>query len=514
MKPISSTDPYSRDYRQLYTLLVENLKDVAIFATDPKGIITSWNAGVERILGYTQSDFIGRPIAMLFTPADQAAGAPQQERDKAAADGRAADNRWHVTKSGGALYVNGVLSPLVDDNNDLIGFAKIMHDNTQEWLAEQELRQKEERLRLFIENVHDYALLQVDSAAHITQWNAGAERLFGYTEPEVMEQPLSMLFPNDSSPDEAEQELKVAAAEGRAERERPLVRKDGTTFLAQWVTTAMRDESGCLRGFAKVLQDVTEQRRHQEERERFLSAERAMRRELEVTAQSLARSNDDLQQFASAASHDLQEPLRVIGIYAELLSRKYQPVFDEEGHNFLSYIHSGVGRMSRLIQDLLAYSQMTVHESHRERVAAERALTAALLNLQMAITESQSEVTYDALPVVEIDPQQLTQVFQNLIGNAIKYRKPNQPARIHVSAQKRDGSWLFSVRDDAIGFSPEHSEAIFSVFKRLHGQDYPGTGIGLATCRRIVERHGGRIWAESKVGEGSIFYFTLPENPA
>jgi two-component system CheB/CheR fusion protein len=228
----------------------------------------------------------------------------------------------------------------------------------------------------------------------------------------------------------------------------------------------------------------------------------------------LRRSNEDLQQFAYAASHDLQEPLRTVRNYTQLIVAKYEPLLDEEGRSFLTYTQSAAERMSDLIKALLAYSQVNVPNIRPEPVKAEAVLAATVMNLQMAIADYHAIVTNDPLPTVRIDQMQFVQLLQNLIGNALKYRRPDEPPHIHVAAQHDHGEWVFSVQDNGIGFESRHADRVFGVFKRLHGKEYPGTGIGLAICKKIVERHGGRIWTNSSPGEGSTFYFTIPDSQA
>ena len=228
-------------------------------------------------------------------------------------------------------------------------------------------------------------------------------------------------------------------------------------------------------------------------------------------AEALARSNSDLKQFAYVASHDLQEPLRTIVSYTQLLRKRYRNELGQEGEEFLEYAADGARRMQRLIKDLLAYSSATrEREQTRKPVDCERALEIALRNLAAGIRESGASVTHDSLPTVHAHPTQVVRVFQNLIGNSIKYRRDGEPPRIHIAPQRDGWHWRFSVRDNGRGFEPDQSERIFGVFQRLQDRSVPGTGIGLAICKRIVEAHGGRIWAESRSGEGATFFFTLP----
>ena len=231
--------------------------------------------------------------------------------------------------------------------------------------------------------------------------------------------------------------------------------------------------------------------------------------DLQRALKELRRSNRDLEQFAYAASHDLQEPLRMVASYTELLAQRCGDKLDEKGRKYIHYAVDGARRMQILIQDLLAYSRVTTHGLELAAVDSQAALEAALANLGAAIDESGARITHDPLPAVEGDAVQLTQLFQNLVSNAIKFRG-SEPPRVHVSARTAEGCWRFAVRDNGIGIQPGHQERIFVIFQRLHTRsEYPGTGIGLALCQRIVERHGGRIWCESEPGCGAIFRFTL-----
>ncbi len=242
-------------------------------------------------------------------------------------------------------------------------------------------------------------------------------------------------------------------------------------------------------------------------------AEEEVKRTAEALAQQtmeLARSNADLEQFAYVASHDLQEPLRMVASYTQLLQRRYRDRLDDDANEFISFAVDGATRMQRLINDLLAYSRVGTRGNDLVPTDANAALQDVLTDLEMTARESGAEMSVDPLPTVRADPVQLRQLFQNLIGNAIKFHG-EQPPRVHVSAERQGEQWRFVVRDNGIGIAPEYAERIFVIFQRLHNRaEYPGTGIGLAICKKIVERHGGRIWLESTPGQGSAFSFTLP----
>ena len=233
------------------------------------------------------------------------------------------------------------------------------------------------------------------------------------------------------------------------------------------------------------------------------------RQKLEESVAELGRSNADLQQFAYVASHDLQEPLRMVSSYTQLIARRYKGKLDADADEFIAFAVDGANRMQRLILDLLAYSRVNTAGRQFEPTAMETVLKAALNNLTDAVKESQAIITHDPLPAVMGDDKQLAQLFQNLLSNAVKFGGA-QPPRIHISAKQTDGEWLFSVRDHGIGLDPQYADRIFVIFQRLHTrEEYPGTGIGLAICKKIVERHGGRIWVESELGKGATFYFTM-----
>ncbi len=280
-------------------------------------------------------------------------------------------------------------------------------------------------------------------------------------------------------------------------------RSDGASFPVECTSTPIQ-EGEALVGQVVVFKDITEQVRTE-------AVRRRAEEQLEQMAAELARSNADLEQFAYVASHDLQEPLREVASMVQLLQLRYQSQLDGEADEIIGLAVEGVTRMQALIRDLLALARVGTRAHPFEPTDVEAALQTALANLAVALRESGAVVTHDALPTVMAEPSQLIQLLQNLIGNAVKFHGALTP-EIHVGAEHLPGEWRFSVRDNGIGIEPQHFQRIFAVFQRLHTRrEYPGTGIGLAVCKKIVERHGGRIWVESQPGQGSTFYFTLPD---
>jgi len=274
--------------------------------------------------------------------------------------------------------------------------------------------------------------------------------------------------------------------------------RNGTSVIVKVNYTQFTDNSED-NGYIIVYRDITKRKR----------AEKKLKRTLD----ELKRSNKELEQFAYVASHDLKEPLRMVSTFTQLLERRYKNRLDDDANDFIEFIVEGCQRMKQLIDDILAYSRVTSHTKEFESVHIEKILDCVLFNLSVFIEENNASITYNSLPTVFVDTSQMVQVFQNLIINAIKFKGKKIP-EIHVSAQKGEKEWTIAVSDNGIGIDPEHQEDIFQVFKRLHArEEYPGMGIGLSICQKIVEKHGGRIWVESELGEGSTFYFTIPVIP-
>jgi PAS domain S-box-containing protein len=251
-----------------------------------------------------------------------------------------------------------------------------------------------------------------------------------------------------------------------------------------------------------AIEDITERKR----------AERELKQadELKQAVEALELSNRDLEQFAYVASHDLQEPLRMVSSFTQLLAKRYRSKLDKDADEFIDYIVAGAKRMQALINDLLTYSRVDTRGESFGLVDSEAAFNQAMANLRLTIEEGEVVITHDPLPPLIADNSQIVQLFQNLLGNAIKFCS-KEPPRIHVSAEQENNEWVFSFRDNGIGIAPEYFDRIFVIFQRLHNrEEYTGTGTGLAICKRIVERHGGRIWVESEPSKGSTFYFTIP----
>jgi PAS domain S-box-containing protein len=396
-------------------------------------------------------------------------------------------------KDGTEFPADIALSPLEADG-DLLAIAAI-RDVTDRKRAEQEAAEGQQvRLAQEVARIGTY---EWDIQADVVRWTPEMEALYGLQPGgfgKTYADWAKLMHPDDRP--KAEEALRESLQHGVLETEFRAIWPDGTVRWLAARGVLFRGGAGKPVRLVGVNIDITERRKAEENTERLLV--------------ELERSNKELEQFAYVASHDLQEPLRMIASFVQLLDQKYKGKLDEKADKYIYFAVDGALRMQKLIDALLAYSRVTTWGASFGPVDTNRAFSQAVADLLPAIAESHAVVTKDLLPTVTGDEAQLAELFQNLIGNAIKFRKSGTAPVVHVSAKKEGKEWLFSVRDNGIGMEPEYFDRIFQIFQRLHTrEEYPGTGIGLALCKRIVERHGGRVWVESAPGEGTKFFFTL-----
>jgi PAS domain S-box-containing protein len=349
-------------------------------------------------------------------------------------------------------------------------------------------------------------LVTISPEGKITDVNEATIKATGVEREQLVGTDFSSYF---TEPEKAEEGYQRVFAEGFV-TDYPLTirHKDGRLTDVLYNATVYRNEEGEVQGVFAAARDITEKKAAEAELEEYrLHLEDLVKQRTE----ELARSNKDLEQFAYVASHDLQEPLRAVAGFVTLLQNRLQEALDEKATEYIAFAVDGVTRMQALINGLLEYSRIDTRGKPPETTDSQKPLDEALLGLQASIQESGAKITSDSLPTIHIDPVQLTQLFQNLISNAIKFRS-ELPPEIHVSAIRSNRAWRFAVKDNGIGLDPQYGERIFMIFQRLHTRrKYPGTGIGLSLCKKIVERHRGKIWVESEQGRGSTFYFTVPD---
>jgi PAS domain S-box-containing protein len=503
-----------RKSEEMHRLMIESVRDYAIFMLDPTGHIISWNEGAQRLKGYAPHEIIGRHFSTFYTHADLETQKPKRELEIATATGKYEEEGWRVRKDGSVFWANIVITALFNDRNSLIGFSKVTRDLTDRKHAEESLRQSEERYRSLVEQVSDYGIFMMDEKGRIISWNEGARRIKGYTLNEVVGKYFSIFYPEeDIRSGKPAHELKVAREVGKYEEEGWRLRKDGSRFWANIVITAVYNTDGSLIGFSKVTRDLTERKESERALRDSHDRYRKLAEELRITNDELSYANQELEQFTSIVSHDLQEPIRTIKSFLQLIDMK---LTSGQYDGLKSYIGKSVqaaNRMRELIHNLLHYSQLGKNELVAGQVNTDELFNKAVQNLRTHIEASGAEVSFESeVTNIEGDPVQLLQLIQNLLSNAIKFTDNVKP-RIKIRCTEEDGHVKFAVSDNGIGIAKGDLEKVFDIFRRLDTRkDYPGTGIGLAICKKIVDRHHGRIWPESVPGKGTTFYFTINEH--
>ena len=448
------------------------------------GYLTAVNGAYQHLVGMKLDEILERPFMEVVHPDD--ADNAHRQLDRLVAGEPLQGHRLRVLqRHGGCRWVSWTLSPSPAEKL----FYGVGRDVTDRKETEDALA----RQAALLELAHD-AVIVCDHNRVISFWNSGAEEMYGWSRREavgaVIHELLETDFPDDMQDVYAEIDLT-----GRWEGELRRRRKDGGCIVALSRWAARRDDAGSLVDLLEIDSDIT--------------ARKDAEDHLAVQTEELSRSNADLEQFASVVSHDLFQPLGVIGFYADLLADAHGDALDAQAKEFVARIRGGVRHMRHLTRDLLAYCRVGHGNLNRELVDCNRLVDDVLGNLQVAVADASVEV--GDLPVVDADAIQLAQTFQNLIANAAKYARPGVRPEISVTGERGDGVARFCVADNGVGIAPEQRKLIFDMFERIDpAADGDGTGIGLAICARVVARHGGHIWVEDAPGQGSRFYFTLP----
>jgi PAS domain S-box-containing protein len=475
----------------------------AVVSTNSRGQVVSWNGGATRMFGFAEQEILGRNVELLVPERLRSAHRQGMARFAETGETHILGEPTEFT----ALRRDGLEFPieLALSKWDMDGkpfFTAIIRDITERKQAETELRRSEETLRSVIETSLD-CIVTIDGDGHLVEFNPAAEATFGYRRDAVIGKELAELIvpPRYREAHRAGLRRYLETGEGAALNRRlelTAIREDGTELPVELAITVVPTQGRPL--FTGYLRDIT--------------ARKEAERQLAERTADLERSNAELQQFAYVASHDLQEPLRMITSYLGLLKKRFAGQITPDADEFIGFAVDGATRMQRLIKDLLEYSRVGTRGKEFQATDLERVLDEALANLKTRIDETGATVTRDPMPNLEVDDSQMMRLFQNLVGNALKYRDPDVAPQVHVGAARGGDGWVFSVRDNGIGIEAKHFDRIFMVFQRLHGRkDFEGTGIGLAVCKKIVERHGGRIWVESEPDKGATFLFRLPHHP-
>ena len=467
--------------------------DDAIITKSLEGDILSWNKGAEKTYGYSANEVLGKNISLLEPP--ELKGEIEKYTDKIKEKKRISHyETMRLKKNGELINVSVTLSPVFDTSGKFVAVSAIARDITENKNAAKKLELANKYNRSLLESSLD-PLVTIGPEGKITDVNHSTETVTGYNRDDLIGTDFSDYF---TEPNKAKEGYQQVFQEGMVrDYALEIKHKNGRTTPVLYNASVYKDDSDNVIGVFASARDITELKK----------TEHLLKDKLG----ELERSNSELEQFAYVSSHDLQEPLRMIASYLQLLERKYKGKLDDKADKYIKFSVDGATRMQNLIDDLLAFSRVTTQAKELKPTNLEQIYNEVLSNLEVTINENKAIITHEPLPVVLADKTQISQVFQNLISNAIKFQSVDKP-KINISVEKEENQWLFGVEDNGIGINPKHSDRIFEVFKRLHKKkDYPGTGIGLAICKKIIERHGGRIWVESGLGKGSIFYFTLPK---
>ena len=490
----------------LYGLLVESVRDYAIFALDPTGHILSWNQGAQRLKGYTAKEIIGRHFSIFYPPEDVARGKTTWELEIAQREGRFEDEGWRIRKDGTRFWANVVITALFDQSGTLVGFGKVTRDLTERRRAEEELRDSEERNRLIIQSVKDYAIFMLDPTGHIATWNEGARRIKGYEAKEIIGRHFSTFYPEeDIERGKPPWELEVATRDGRFEDEGWRIRKDGSRFWANVVITALFNPQGKLIGFTKVTRDLTE-RKEAEER-----AVRDASRLAAVEAASRTKS-----EFLATMSHELRTPLNAIGGYAELIDMGVAGPVTDEQRSYLARIRGSQQHLLAIINDLLNYSRTEAGQVtyNIERVTLHEVVESSIPMMLPQATAKSIALAHgpcDETVCAWADRQKIEQIVLNLLSNAVKFT-PNG-GRVTISCEQIRSESQIVVSDTGAGVPPDKYEDIFEPFVQL-GRSLTsrqeGTGLGLAISRDLARAMRGDLSVRNAESGGAVFTLALP----
>ncbi len=525
----TGSDRTLRDSEDRFRRLVEGIVDYAIFVLDVSGNIASWGAGAERTKGYAAEEIIGKHFSIFYPASDTTAARCERELAIAEREGRFEDEGWRVRKDGTQFWANVVITPIRGTDGRLLGFGEVARDLTDRRLVETGMKESDERLRLLIASVKDYAIFILDPTGHVVTWNPGAERLKGYASEEILGQHFSRFYPDsDTRAATCERELEVAIREGRFEDEGWRIKKDGSRFWANVVITPIRDPEGRLRGFAKVTRDLSERRRHEQERITLARAEEGRRiaelneESTRALAEDLRRARDRAEdatrlkdEFLATISHELRTPLNSMLGWARML---HSGVLSKEkqAHSIETIVRNATAQ-SQLIDDLLDVSRIIAGKLRLEidRVDMNQIVTSALEIVRPAADAKGVVLEWDFNPdagVIQGDAGRLQQILWNVLTNAVKFTP--RGGRVGVSLRRDDSNVEVHIADTGKGISPEFLPRMFERFTQeeaSHSRKTGGVGLGLAIVKHLVELHGGAVHACSDgEGTGSTFVLRLP----
>jgi PAS domain S-box-containing protein len=493
---------------ELLRLLVQSAPDYAIFTLDPTGVVTSWNTGARRMKGYEADEIIGQHFSRFYPESAISVGHPEHELAVASAEGRYEEEGWRLRKDGTRFWANVVITALRGDDGRLLGFGKVTRDLTERKRAEEELRESEERLRILVQSVADYAIFMLTPDGEVATWNTGAERLKGYRHDEIVGQRFDRFYTaEDQRAGVPRRVLESALRDGRSELEGWRVRKDGSRFWANVVITALYGADGRHRGFAKVTRDLTARKRSEDALREALDRERLAAEQL----RELDRMRTDLM---AIVAHDVRGPITVLQGFADLLLSEWDTMPDEEKRMLVERTAGRARDLGEFVNDVFDVARI---ESGELRLTIEPFDVAALADTIVADARTATPsrpIRLEATgPAVALGDEHRTwQVLSNLVANAVKFSPASEPVVVTIEVDATEV--VVSVRDRGPGIDDDQQAVVFDRFARLpQSAGTPGSGMGLYIARSLAEAQGGRIWVESAPGEGATFRFCLPSAP-
>lgn len=486
--------------------LMHDTVDFAVTVTDADGIVRAWNAGATALTGYAASEIVGSSASRLYTAEDAAAGVLHQELAAAAAAGRSETEGWRVRKDGTRFWTHVAVTALRGDDGRLLGFGCIGHDLTARKQTEDSLRESEERFRLLVDSILDYAIFRLTPTGEVSSWNRGAERLKGYARDEIMGRHFEVFYDDeDRAAGRPAANLRGALANGRFEAEGWRIRKDGSRFWADVVITALYDAEGRHDGFVKVTRDLSERKRTEDALRDILERE-------QVTAARLRQLDELRSELVAVVAHDIRGPLAVVRGFADLLHGDWDAMSDDDRRDLVRRLADRTASLAGFVNDVFDTARIEAGQLVLDIHDVDLATTVARVRDDTAAAHPGRRLEVrlpDTGPVVRADEQRTWQILDNLVSNALKFSPVDEAVEIDVVTG--DGEAVVAVRDHGPGIPPEHVPMLFQRFVRLPAAGgTPGSGMGLFIARSLTEAQGGRIWIDHEPDGGTTFRFTVP----
>jgi len=491
-KALNNAKKQLNDKESSYQLLIDSVKDYAIFMLDAEGFITSWNTGAENLKGYQKSEIIGKHFSIFYPEEALQQNHPAYELRIAAEVGKYEEEGWRIRKDGSRFWANVVISAMFNPQNELVGYAKVTRDLTERKRLQDELKEREEQSRLLISAVKDYAIYMLTPEGKIASWNEGAKRIKGYEADEIMGCHFSKFYPSEAvSTQYPSFELVKALEDGRFEDEGWRLRKDGSRFWANVIITPVYNHQKQHIGFTKITRDLSEKLKNEE---------------LMMKNKELHRLNTDLDNFVYTASHDLKAPITNMEGLMILIDAKIRPKLDTTELRIINKMASSIERLQNTIASLLEVTKAQKNlEKAQESISVREILQEVKEEISPLIEEANAEFIEDLqAESITFTKASLRSILYNLLSNAIKYRSGERRVVINISTFYEKANIVLSVKDNGLGLTQENQNKLFSMFKRFHVH-VEGTGIGLYIVKRTIENYGGKIEVNSKLNEGTEF---------